>query len=50
MTSERLNAEKQVLSRFLPPNTYLFKDLGTSCPYILMAAKNQSRQCVHNKN
>lgn len=39
MTSERLNAEKQVLSRFLPLNTYLFKDLGTSCPYILMAAR-----------
>lgn len=39
MTSERLNAEKQVLSRFLPANTYLFRDLETSRPYILMAAK-----------
>ena len=39
MTPERLTEEKSVLQRYLPSNTYVFKDLATSSPYILMAAK-----------
>ena len=39
MTTERLNLEKSVLQRYLPSNTYVFKDISTSSPYVLMAAK-----------
>ena len=39
ITRERLNLEKSVLQRYLPSNTYVFKDMSTSNPYILMAAK-----------
>ena len=39
MTSDRLNLEKRVLQRYLPSNTYVFKDLSTESPYLLMAAK-----------
>lgn len=39
MTNERFNLEKSVLLRYLPANTFVFKDISTSQPYILMAAK-----------
>jgi hypothetical protein len=39
MTTERLNLEKSVLQRYLPSNTYVFKDISSSSPYVLMAAK-----------
>ena len=39
MTTERLNLEKSVLQRYLPSNTYVFKDISSSSPYILMAAR-----------
>ncbi len=39
ITNERLNLEKSVLQRYLPSNTYVFKDISTSNPYVLMAAK-----------
>ncbi len=39
MTTERFNLEKSVLQRYLPSNTYVFKDISTSNPYVLMAAK-----------
>ena len=39
MTQERFQLERQVLSKYLPSNTYVFKDLGTNSPYILMAAR-----------
>ena len=39
MTTERLNLEKSVLQRYLPSNTYVFKDISSSSPYVLMAAR-----------
>lgn len=39
MTRERYLMECQVLANYLPANTYLFKDMNTSNPYILMAAR-----------
>ena len=39
MTTDRLNLEKSVLQRYLPSNTYVFRDISTSSPYVLMAAK-----------
>ncbi len=39
MNYERLQAEKNVLARKLPSNLYVFKDMNTSKPYILMAAR-----------
>lgn len=39
ITADRLNLEKSVLQRYLPSNTYVFKDMSTSSPYVLMAAK-----------
>ena len=39
MDNKRLEAEKQVLASKLPTNSYRFMDMGTSCPYIVMAAK-----------
>ena len=39
MDTARLNLEKSVLQRYLPSNTYVFKDTSTSHPYVLMAAK-----------
>ena len=39
MTPERLNLERGVLRRYLPSNTYVFKDLATNNPYVLMAAR-----------
>lgn len=39
MTTDRFNLEKRVLQRYLPDNTYVFKDISTSHPYILLAAK-----------
>lgn len=37
--NERLELEKSVLSRKLPPNAYKFMDIGTSKPYLVIAAK-----------
>lgn len=42
MTTERFNLEKNVLERYLPSNTYVFKDTSTDNPYVLMAAKTNS--------
>ena len=39
MTTERFNLEKNVLLKYLPANTFVFKDITTSNPYVLMAAK-----------
>ena len=39
MTQQRLEMEKSVLQRHLPSNIYVFKDLSTSNPYVLMAAR-----------
>ena len=42
ITPQRLQMEKAVLQRHMPSNTYLFKDLPTDKPYVLMAAKTNS--------
>lgn len=39
MTQQRLQAERQALSQFLPPNAYRFMDMDTDFPYVLMAVK-----------
>lgn len=39
MTEERLNLEKQVLASKLPSNAYVFKDMDTPHPKLLMAAR-----------
>ena len=39
MTTDRYNVEKRVLQRYLPGNIFVFKDISSSHPYILMAAK-----------
>ena len=36
MDAERLNAEKAVLSHYLPANSYVFKDMYTANPYLLL--------------
>lgn len=38
MDKERLRVEKENLNRKLPDNAYRFMDMGTSKPYIVMAA------------
>lgn len=42
MTAERFNLEKSVLEKYQPSNTYVFKNLSTSNPYLLMAARTKS--------
>ena len=43
ITRERLNLEKKVFQdQHLPSNTYVFKDMATSKPYVLMAARTNS--------
>lgn len=37
MDRQRLEMEKQVLSRYLVPNSYCFMDMNTSNPYLAMA-------------
>lgn len=39
ISNERLELEKSVLERKLPPNAYRFMDIGTSKPYLVIAAK-----------
>lgn len=43
MTSERLTAEKTVLSSNLPANAYRFCDMSTANPYLVIAALTNSR-------
>lgn len=39
ITQERYKLELAVLKHYLPSNIYVFKDMGTPLPYLLMAAK-----------
>lgn len=39
ITNERLELEKSVLARKIPANAYRFMDIGTSKPYLAIAAK-----------
>lgn len=43
MTEERFAIEKKVLERYQPSNTYVFKDLPTNNPYVLMAARTNNK-------
>lgn len=43
MDSQRLQMEKQVLTRKLPGSAYIFRDMNTSKPYILMGAVTNSK-------
>lgn len=42
MDARRFEAEKKVLATKLPFNAYLFKDMDTPHPYLLMAAKTNN--------
>ncbi|MCR4825428.1 MAG: hypothetical protein K5882_00550 [Bacteroidales bacterium] len=42
MDNERYQAEQMVLRAKLPANAYRFMDMGTSHPYILMAARTNN--------
>lgn len=39
MTPERYQLEQRVLSRHMPKNTYVFKNIGSSSPHLLIAAR-----------
>ena len=41
MTTERLNLEKSVLQREMPLVQCVFKDMSTSCPYVLMTVRTK---------
>ena len=40
MTQKRLEQEKQILERNFSANCFVFKDMETDCPYVLMAVKS----------
>ena len=42
MTPERYNLELAVLKNYLPENIFVFRDMGTAMPYLLMAARTNS--------
>ena len=43
MDYQRLQLEKQVLARKLPASAYVFQDMNTSKPYILLGAVTNSK-------
>ena len=43
MDYQRLQMEKQVLARKLPASAYVFQDINTSKPYILLGAVTNSK-------
>ena len=44
MTLERKRLEEQVLARRLPANTYVFRDMNTSCPILTIAARTNNKK------
>ena len=43
MDAQRLQMEKMVLARKLPSSAYVFKDMGTSNPYVVIGAITNSK-------
>lgn len=43
MDYQRLQLEKQVLARKLPASAYIFQDMNTSKPYVLLGAVTNSK-------
>ena len=43
MDAQRLQMEKMVLARKLPSSAYVFKDMGTSNPYVVIGAIPNSK-------
>ncbi len=43
MDAQRLQMEKMVLARKLPSSAYVFKDMGTSNPYVVFGAITNSK-------
>src|SRR5574344_387119 len=43
MDYQRLQMEKQVLARKLPASAYVFQDMNTSKPYVLLGAVTNSK-------
>lgn len=43
MTQSRYEAELQVLNRYLTPNLFKFKDMGTSRAHLVMAARTNRK-------
>lgn len=42
MNLQRQRIEEKVLRHYLPSNTFVFKDLSTNNPYVLMAARTNN--------
>ena len=43
MDAQRLQMEKMVLARKLPSSAYVFKDMGTFNPYVVIGAITNSK-------
>ena len=43
MDYQRLQLEKQVLARKLPASAYVFQDMNTAKPYVLLGAVTNSK-------
>lgn len=44
MDNTRYRLEKAVLSRYLPSNAFLFKDINTPHPYVLLGVRTNNRK------
>lgn len=44
MDNKRLELEKQVLARKLPPNMYMFREMGTANAHLLIGARTNSKK------